>query len=388
MRSLALLATLTSFAVATGAQPRILDLGSAGTGLRHAVIMVRAPQAMNERELGAYQILSTSLFDKSADFIRGDLLSTLITAGLTPRFWWSQDMIMIQCGANPGSEPAVARIIESLVTSHQLTEEQFTKASESLRTSRADDFSVALMGWRGDFGTSAEYVNNFAQTLFRPETVTIATSTEMRKSIESRFADWQTPRVQRDVRSGRKGVFRGPETAIVTRWSGATFVPTSSAAGKILAMVGFGAGKTGLLFQVVREELRASYRQEAIMFPTATGVKPLVVFSGSNPLPDQAGKALKARVDLYNAEDLRRIQTLARAGWEGRIPLHPFWSTGYGPKGTSEMDTIAMRSLFGFWGLDPSAWDSLPEELNRVTLEELKSASTDLLKEMTNIEDK
>jgi hypothetical protein len=52
------------------------------------------------------------------------------------------------------------------------------------------------------------------------------------------------------------------------------------------------------------------------------------------------------------------------------------------------MDTVAMRALFGFWGLDPSAWDSLPEELNRVTLEELKSASTDLLKEMTNIEEK
>jgi hypothetical protein len=356
--------------------------------LRHAVIMVRAPQAMNERELGAYQILSTSLFDKSADFIRGDLLSTLITAGVTPRFWWSQDMIMIQCGSNPGSEPAVARIIESLVTSHQLTEEQFAKASESLRTSRADDFSVALMGWRGDFGTSAEYVNNFAQIVFRPETVTIATHSEMRKSTESRFTEWQTPRVQRDVRSGRKGVFRGPETAIVTRWSGASFVPTSSSAGKILAMVGFGAGKTGLLFQVVREELRASYRQEAILFPTATGVKPLMVFSGSNPLPNQAGKALKARVDLYNADDLRRIQTLAKAGWEGRIPLHPFWCTGYGPRGASEMDTVAMRALFGFWGLDPSAWDSLPEELNRVTLEELKSASTDLLKEMTNIEEK
>lgn len=368
--------------------PKIVDLGSAGSGLRHAVIMVRAPKNMNERELGAFQILGSSLFDKSADFVRSELISTFISAGMTPRFWWSSDMIVIHCAAGAGSEAAVARIIESLVTSHQITEEQLIKANESLRATRADDFSTALMGWRGDLSTSEVYVNNFANTLFRPESVTIAVHSEMRRAVESRFADWQPPRVQRDVRSGRKGAFRSPETAMVTRWAGAALMPSSNSAPKMLAMVGFGAGKTGLLFQVIREELRASYRQEAILFPTAKGFRPMMVFSGATQLSDRAGKALKTRIDQYTVEDLKRIQTLALASWEGRIPLHPFWSTAYGPKGTSEIDLIAMRSLFGFWGLDPMTWDNLPQEMNRVTLEELKSASTELLMEMTSLEEK
>jgi hypothetical protein len=231
----------------------------------------------------------------------------------------------------------------------------------------------------------------FYQHIFRPEFLAVTFSGPFAQDAaanawQKKTSDWEVP----------KPIHALPAPEPLSDWAptigtfeldGPEITPDSpSVASSLLSLFALGCGKGGSLFRISRQKDGFSYRQEAVLWPTATGWTPRLVVAAAN-LTDLDGAAEQLKKDLladvarWTEADRLRAAGLAEGVLLRGVPLSPFYFRTGRPVTGSPGDRAFLEA---YWATKTGQnWNpsELAGRLRGVSLEALKVAATTLLNE-------
>ena len=153
---------------------------------------------------------------------------------------------------------------------------------------------------------------------------------------------------------------------------------------RLLAIIAIGSGKGSAMFERLREGRGWSYRQEAVLYPTANGFVPrLIMASGDKMAPIDLIKGMREELlDAVNAwtdADLARARGMAEGILLRGVEMSPLYFNSYWPVTTSLDDETF---LSGYWLMKTGRqWDpnKLVGQMGLLTLSELKESALDII---------
>lgn len=234
---------------------------------------------------------------------------------------------------------------------------------------------------------------NLYKLVFRPDNLTIAVGGALKPGVaqvawNEATSDWRRartvpPRAAIPFKSypelfpSHVLELRGPE------WSPSdpTFPP------KLLALVALGSGKAATLFRVIREDKALSYRQESVLWPTATGLVPRLLVQ-IKPLPTEAENkqladiraALLEDIDHWNDATLQRAKGFAAAIATRGMDLSPLYLRSPSALGSSIEDRTFLSAYWTFKTGAPWNGETMAEALKAVDLPTLKAEAMAIVK--------
>lgn len=244
-------------------------------------------------------------------------------------------------------------------------------------------------------GVKPENLKAAYRSAFKPGHVSIAVggsfaSGEFRRRLGERFDSWvvkaqPSPRpISRDPEAKFLEKHRGSYSFVLIQGSPISVVSTisndapkgPSLADGVVAATLIGFAKSGELFQVVREELGQSYRQEAGLIPDAAGVRPTAVWATTKPEPGPAIEAVRKRVAAWTQVDLDRARRTITEFSVLSLPLSPYYFSGDRPLINSLEDRTFLNA---YWRLKTGrAWAQ--PDLRNVTIESVRQLALDWIK--------
>jgi len=312
-----------------------------------------------------------SMTGATDDFTRRQ---TLDIALRTPRFEWTPDHVRISFATDPRNLRAGLRLLDSLARRPTPTTLiPPPNPSSWIRAVYRIEDDTRLV-------TPTE-VTRLASVVFRLNRLTIAVAgaiapNEATTAWREVTAENPDPKLLRFDEPPPKP---GPtKTTNVETWTAPTIAASSaSLPATILAMIALGSGKAATMHRVLREDLGLSYRQEAILAPTADGWRPTLAFAHTKTTEVDAKKAVQKDVETWTEATRQRALGMARVIFTLGLPYSPLYNLPNGPSGAGDETFFdawwAMRTGQRF---DAS---SFLERLNQVDLATLKQTAGQIL---------
>lgn len=340
----------------------------------------------------AWRLLGSMLLDGTDVYTRADLIRYGSRAGIAPRVDVYPDFMTVTLVAPEGGLDLAASLMESLLKEPTLDRERFLELAQELAHSEPSPWQAALAPYSRPFGSVKHRdVWEAYAWAFRPENVVISVGGRFEpgaaaRAFDERMASWTPGR--KPPRFG-SGVSSKPLGALTTEaaaydFSGPPVEPADSIARSLLAVAALGVGRGSAMHRVLREREAISYAQEAMLWPTADGLRPrlLLLHAPSRVDPELPAKVialLRADVGRWEESDRERALAVAEAaldrpdGWQPiplpvslvadrRLALQVCWR-GYAAMSGGISDDL----------------DSVLESLRRVTLADLQASATDIL---------
>jgi hypothetical protein len=144
----------------------------------------------------------------------------------------------------------------------------------------------------------------------------------------------------------------------------------------ILALFALGSGKGASVFRVIREQMRLSYRQEAVLMPTPNGFESVILAASTQKLDRNAVvKALQDDVDKWTESDRLRAIGMAGAVLNQGLDFSPFYFSPGGPLSASPADEVYLRAYW--FAKTGQIWDpnALLASLKSVDLVDLRATA-------------
>jgi hypothetical protein len=242
---------------------------------------------------------------------------------------------------------------------------------------------------------SKRELDDTVAAIFRPENVWLGVSGKIEPGLSeskwsSAVADWSVPKVKASLggESSNQISDSGSSLAVVDLVSRAYSASDAAFSTKLLALVALGTGKSSALWRVSRLEMRLSYRQEAVLWPTALGFEPRLLLVTSQPDElEKKSEELRTRLleDIKGwTNDTRQTAIGVASGFlVGVSDLSPLYFAAGRPVGRDEGD---QAFLGAYWQMKTgTAWNpyQLAGRLGFVDLNDLKQTATDMLTQAT-----
>jgi hypothetical protein len=152
----------------------------------------------------------------------------------------------------------------------------------------------------------------------------------------------------------------------------------------LLATTALGVGKGSAIFQVAREQMGLSYRQDAFLWPSSKGLQTrlivtLIPRNDESSLPQKLRDGLLKQIDGWSEQDLARAKSMYTAAMVDGLAGGPIWLRAEAPIGPSVYDRTL---LAGYWTMKSGAsfdGDKLSQSLGAVGLDVLKATAKALL---------
>jgi hypothetical protein len=352
---------------------------------------IKAPFEFGYREAAAWNLIGEMLLDGTEDLSKDDLLRYGSQAGIAPSVLVLPDLISVQVVLPPDGLGLTGTLLEAMLMRPKLTAERLTAKKETLKARPTEAFTRALNSTAYDFdAVRLEHVLDLHSIAFRAENIVISaggplTHSQVEESYAGRFrADGRAP--------ARRAIRYDPLPKHATKhfwpvWThelqGEAFAAAAAdSAGKILAMFALGSGKDASVYRVLREDLRMSYQQAAILWPNAKGWVPRVVLTSKSvgiEGVETARTALLKDVEAWNEESLVRAKSMAAAAFTSGSVVSPLWIDPYGPMTASLVDRTRFRGLMTVMGTPDLRLETLRASVDQVELAALKAAAKQLL---------
>lgn len=313
----------------------IKELPVASAKTVSAFVVVRAPE-LSRRDLANWFVLGEAILAGSRSYTPRALLEFGAQSGRAPEVRTWVDHMTIQVSA-PGGEDGLsvaAGIAMSLAKEPTLEDDDINAAMrmcEDVRENRIWRAQVPYdLPW--DLVTPQAVRQLHAKTFTRRQISCIAwgdfSGAKSREVFESAAGDWdpKTAPYDKDPTGLRPdSKYFGPVTSLELHAQ--NLESNSDLAAGIVALAGLGGGKSGALFQVIRQKLRWSYAQDGYLQPTNQGLVPrLIILFQANEATinraDELRKVLQGAIDGWGDADLARMKRLALGALEGR----PLWN--------------------------------------------------------------
>ncbi len=356
---------------------------------------------LSDREWTAAQALQSAITMGTTSFTRYQLLSYVTAAGDPIRVQLQADHLRIGFSVPANDLRLATELADQLIRGALFPADETQAEIDELPFHHGSAWREALL----PLGTVTDKLNRadvlaIYQKLFRPGNVTIAIGGAFGKgdgisAFSQRFDTWKVER-----RNERRQRIMPPP--FLTRHSGsvatvalegpefspraAVSVGTESVSVKfeeaLLAAYMLGQGKGSTVFRVLREKNNWSYRQEAPLVPTATGLRPLILFASDSGegLPDigeAAKKQLVEAVSAWTADDRTRALNFARSNAAYDLGISPLYFAGERPLGESLDDQTFLNA---YWHMKTGhLWNTaeMQHDMETVSLERVRAVASD-----------
>jgi hypothetical protein len=370
--------------------PRIVEIPCPDANRLAVQVMIKLPE-LDSRELAFAQILEANLLEGTEDFTKNNLLLMTSKTGHPIRCILAPDHLRIQFSLPENGLSNASLIIDSILRRALLDPEKIKASSETLPFRNLPYWSEALDFRKSQFPKLKQSeVVGFYHHLFRPENVTIAVSGpfepgKAEEAIKTPLVDWIPGRDDYPkFHYADMPIWSGSRRRSLTTFEIYSMLPDGELPKQLTIASVLGLGKGSLVFRIIREKMRISYRQEAFLWPSEKGLqlRIIVAYSQSADAQELAEKVraelLKA-VDLLDESDLSRAQTLFTTSWQNGIVSGPMLIGSSIPLGNSLEDRTLLAG-YGTMKTDaPWLYDKLIDDVRSVGLADVKKTARALL---------
>ena len=231
------------------------------------------------------------------------------------------------------------------------------------------------------------------ERVFRPENVTLAVGGKIRPGIATqRWEDIRNAWTLRRATPSRPstevphlaGTTLDSESSVI-EFRGEEFSGTDAGlATRLLALTAIGTGKASSLWKVSRETLGASYRQESVLVPTASGFQPrlLVAHAGTGDFSELGAKireGLLADIVSWTDVDRKRAIGMAESYLVRGGDMSPLY---FAPGRPLDSDLGDRTFIQAYWLMKTGTrWNphQLVGKMGFVELEDLKAMASSLV---------
>jgi hypothetical protein len=338
-----------------------------------------------------FALLREAILDDTAEYGHRQLVNYTAGTGESIRCDLYPDCLRIRFGVSLGDASAAIDILANVIHDSELKEDAINTALTILPFRRHDYWAGGLDPEPLTFqGVSLKDIKTLYSRIGRADNIylTIAAPQAVGDDLADRWrrktAEWELPssRPFAPDHSPQKmvGQRAGNLTTIVLR--GHPIDPTGSAiSAQLLAIFALGSGKGSATWTALREGLGWSYRQEALLRNSQTGLEPVieVVTAKSDADTDRAlavRPALMKAVAAWTDADVTRALGSAKALFERGVGMNPLYFKSTRPVGD---DSLFLRT---YWRMKTGVdWDSVTFLLGmaNVTLKDLQAAATEML---------
>lgn len=372
-------------ALAVAATPKVVEVVDTSSSRIAVQIVVKLPE-LDARELGMARVLEAVLPDGTSELTKAKLMLLTGQSGSPISCRLMPDCLRVQYSLPIGSLDTAGVIAESVCLKASLSAESLESALASLPYRYRGYWSEALDGRQASYDRiKLNDLKGFYTHLFRPENMTIGVAGnfaigDAEKQFASAFKNW-TPDKDAYPRYHFTDLPKAQETrrrAIATIELYSEVMPADLGKNTMMASI-LGLGKGCIAFQVIREKLAYSYRQEAFLWPSESGVQLRMIAAVTDiaRAKDAAEtirqEALKA-VGALNEADLERARNLLRSAWKEDLIGGPICIDDGRPIGGS-LEDKAFLAAYGCMKTG-AAWslEGILQKTEEVRLEEIKLA--------------
>jgi hypothetical protein len=347
---------------------------------------------LSPRDEAAMQAVADNLFEGTEEYSRPQLMSWGRQMGTEPRSELLPGFLRIGMSFPADQVGVGISMIDSVLRRAQFPEDQLKSWSSKPKAALDDYWGTALWPTRSKVrDLRLSDVMAAYRRYIRPETTRIAMAGQFAPAdvakLESRLEDWLAPRVPRpptDFNTSAPLLKSDAKVSTVELRLPEFSLEDASFPTKLLAAFALGAGKDASLFRVSREQLRLSYRQEAVLWPTGRGlqvrlISALQMAEWDPEVSKKLKEALLKDVGTWDRSVRDRALGMARASWKLRVGPNPLYLSTRAPLDASLEDRTFLRT---FWLMKSGAdWnaDRLLERMNAVSADELKTEAQRML---------
>ncbi|MFI5385073.1 MAG: hypothetical protein ACHQ50_03040 [Fimbriimonadales bacterium] len=354
--------------------------------------IVKLPE-MGGHEQAETRLIAETMADQVEGYSQSEMRDIAARAGEKLRITAMPDHLRIQIGVLPGDLKPAIGYVSQILRNAAFPADSLNAAMAEIPFRSRSLWATALQPFNVVFNrVRREDVVDLYHRISRPENVWLSVGGPMRPgeaedawSTETR--DWtpgKLPRPSPDVAPPAAMAYvPGTESMIELRGKE---IPASDPAipVRILALIGLGSGKGSSMFEVLRVKHGWSYRQEALLWPTARGFVPrLIMASGDKTPPEELAKAMKQEltdaVNSWTEADVARARGMAEGILMRGVEMSPLYFNPSWPATDSLHDRTFMA---GYWRMKTGReWDphKLLGQMALVTLPELKEAALEIL---------
>lgn len=288
-------------------------------------------EGLGRRDGAAVRVLGATLLDGTADFSAPALLRFGSQAGVAPEVETGPDFIRVTITAPKGAADLAGQLLEQIVVRPALREEDLAASLADLRGERPRWLSQALDPVAPDWErVRSRDVRELHLRLFRPDRMILVLAGAIgagdAEALAARFAQWRPatpPRPVSDPPQRPRTKVEGD--ASVAELAGRAIAPSD--AKSLMAVVALGAGKGSAMHRVLRVKGRASYFQQAVLWPTAKGWSPRLIWAHAGQVDfEKARQDLLSDVESWTEDDADRARAFLAACLERGLEASPFAS--------------------------------------------------------------
>jgi hypothetical protein len=348
---------------------------------------------MGEHEMSQTKLLAEIMADEVEGYSRTEMRNLAGRAGESLRITVMPDHLRIQIGVVPSDLKPAITYVQQILRNSRLSTESLNRAlaevpyrTQSLWASALQPFKYKFMRIRRDD------IVELYHRLCRPDNVWLAVGGPLEPHAAADFwaiktKGWSTGKLfARSLSQSppeKIGELPGRESMVELRGREvAGGDPALSS--KVLAVIALGCGKGSAMFERLRDSQAWSYRQEALLWPSAGGFTPrLIMATGDKtPLPE-LGKSVRAQlldaVKSWTESDIARARGLAEGIFLRGLQLSPFYFNPSWPVGDSLHDRTFMSA---YWQVKTGhSWEPsrLLGEMALLKSDEVKEVALELL---------
>lgn len=348
-------------------------------------------EVRDARDWAAANVLREVLPKGTDLFTESELFAYVTQMGDPMRVTLAADHLRIGFSLPPGGTDLGAQVVSELVRSASLPQAAVQAAMDDLPFRQRTAWAMGWLPKGVDAkGLTREDVTELYRQSFRPKNVTVAVGGKFlpgsaRSALESRFASWasmwKAPRLRRPgkgspLESGghlsmRLVTLEGPIVQAVPAVGDISDDrPSVPEAMLVCAMLGQGKGAT--LFEVLREKLAVSYRQEAFIAPDFEGLRARIVFASSDEVAEaQVRGALTERIRQWTESDRLRAIRFAEESTRQEYGLGTLYLSQERPLGETLEDRTFLNA---YWvGLTGRRWNPPFADMRTVPLDRARA---------------
>ncbi len=374
-------ALLALLAVATG--PRVVEVPSLTSDRIAIQIVVRLPE-LDARELAMAGLLEDVVLDGTTEFTKTQLVGMTNSVGQPIRCRLMPDCLRIQYSMPKGSLQTAGVVANSVCRFSSLSADSLSTSLATLPFKNRDYWSEALEPRIAKYDRIrlADF-KEFYKHLFRPENIIIGVAGafgkgEAESQMAASFVGWFPEKDTypayhfTDLPKSQETRKRPITTVEMYSEVMASDVGKNALMGSVL-----GLGKGSVVFRIIREKLYLSYRQEAFLWPSESGIQLRLIAVVTDPKSAKEALALlrpeviKA-IDALDETDLERAKALLRSAWQNGLIGGPVYDEGGRPVGQSVEDK-AFLAAYGLMKTGaPWSLESMLQKAEDVKLDDLK----------------
>ncbi len=365
--------------------PMVLQYPDASMDRATIQVVIKLPE-LGPREEMAVRAVSDLMMESTAEYSKPQIMRWGGQCGFRPTVELMPGFVQMSISVPPEQVGIGISIVDSVLRRPTFSDQALNGWKVSSQTSATDYWQTAL--WPQTLKVSDLRKSDLSDAFvryFRPENVTIAIGgnfpPDSPDKLVARFEGWVMPRpvaIPLDLNRTKNALSNTTPTSTIEISGQEIRLADADFASRLLAIFALGVGKGSTLFQVPRETMGITYRQELLLWPTPKGFRTRMILATTNSeFSPTTGNEIRDTMLLSISTWTESHRSRALGAAEGLLiygnGVSPFAITGQATIGESlERETLMRAYWFATSGKEwnPKSYFDIMKLVDLATLKE------------------